>query len=103
MNITVKDPGTLYFITDIPYIYLGTTRYGVNISPGDAPIVSLTYDPTTTILTYKKSDESDNRNITLGIATASVNGMMSKESYSDLQELKNALDGIVNVKDYVGT
>ena len=103
MNIPTKDPGTLYFITDVPYIYLGSRRYGVNIEPGDAPIVSLVYDPDTMTLAYKKSDESDIRIIALGPASATTNGMMSKEQYSDLKSLKTALDDIISIKDYVGS
>lgn len=103
MHLQQKDPGTLYFITDFPYIYLGSRRYGVNIEPGDAPIVSLVYDPETMTLAYKRSDESDIRLIRLGPASDIANGMMSKEQYIELRTLKTALDGIVSVKDYVGT
>lgn len=103
LNIPIKDPGTLYFISDVPYIFLGSRRYGVNMEPGDAPIVSLVYDPETMTLAYKRSDESDIRLISLGPASDIANGMMSKEQYIELRTLKTALDGIVNVKDYVGT
>lgn len=103
LNIPIKDPGTLYFISDVPYIFLGSRRYGVNMEPGDAPIVSLVYDPETTTLAYKRSDESDIKLISLGPASGTANGMMSKEQYIELETLKTALDGIVNVKDYVGT
>lgn len=103
LNIPIKDSGTLYFISDVPYIFLGSRRYGVNMEPGDAPIVSLVYDPETMTLAYKRSDESDIRLISLGPASDITNGMMSKEQYIELRTLKTALDGIVNVKDYVGT
>ena len=103
LNIPIKDPGTLYFISDVPYIFLGSRRYGVNMEPGDAPIVSLVYDPETTTLAYKRSDESDIKLISLGPASGTANGMMSKEQYIELETLNTALDGIVNVKDYVGT
>ena len=103
LNTPIKDPGTLYFISDVPYIFLGSRRYGVNMEPGDAPIVSLVYDPETMTLAYKRSDESDIRLISLGPASDIANGMMSKEQYIELRTLKTSLDGIVNVKDYVGT
>ena len=103
MNIPTKDPGTLYFITDVPYIYLGSRRYGVNMEPGEAPIVSLVYDPDTMTLAYKRSDESDIRLMSLGPVSDIANGMMSKEQYIELRTLKTALDGIVSVKDYVGS
>ena len=101
MNIPFKDPGTLYFITDVPYIFLGNRRYGVNIEPGDAPIVSLIYDPETLTLAYKRSDESDIRLVKLGPVSDIQNGMMTKEQYIELLKLKTALDGIVDVKAYV--
>lgn len=101
MNMPVKDPGTLYFITDVPYQFLGTRRYGVNIEPGEASIVSLIYDPETLTLAYKRSDESDIRLVSLGPVSEVQNGMMSKEQYAELLKLKSALDGIIDVKDYV--
>lgn len=103
LNIPIKDSGTLYFISDVPYIFLGSRRYGVNMEPGEAPIVSLVYDPDTMTLAYKRSDESDIRLISLGPASDIANGMMSKEQYIELRTLKTALDGIVSVKDYVGS
>ena len=103
LNTPIKDPGTLYFISDVPYIFLGSRRYGVNMEPGDASIVSLVYDPETMTLAYKRSDESEIRLIRLGPASDIANGMMSKEQYIELRTLKTSLDGIVNVKDYVGT
>ena len=101
MNIPIKDSGTLYFITDVPYIFLGTRRYGVNIEPGDAPIVSLVYDPDTLTLAYKRSDESDIRLVKLGPVSEIQNGMMTKEQYIELLKLKTALDGIVDIKAYI--
>lgn len=101
LNIPYKDSGTLYFITDKPYIFLGSRRYGVNIEPGDAPIVSLVYDPETLTLAYKRSDESDIRLVKLGPVSELQNGMMTKEQYAELITLKKALDDIVSVKDYV--
>lgn len=101
MNIPFKDPGTVYFITDVPYIFLGTRRYGVNMEPGEAPIVSLVYDPETLTLAFKRADESDIRLVSLGPVSDVQNGMMTKEQYTELLKLKAALDDIVNIKDYV--
>lgn len=103
MGMSKKDQGTLYFISDVPYIYLGSRRYGVNIEPGEAPIVSLVYDPDTMTLAYKRGDESDIRLLTLGPVSETTNGMMSKEQYAELKTLKVALDGIVNIKEYVNS
>lgn len=103
LNIPFKDPGTLYFISDRPYIYLGNRRYGVNIEPGDAPIVSLVYTPDTMTLAYKRSDESDIRLVQLGPVSEVQNGMLTKTQYNKILGLQKALDGIVDVKDYIST
>lgn len=99
--LETKDPSTLYFITDKPYIYLGGTRYGIDMSPGEVPIVSLVYDADHMLLSYKKADGSDIQQIHMGPADENTPGMMSTETYIELQELKKALDGIVNVKEYI--
>lgn len=99
--LETKDPSTLYFITDKPYIYLGGTRYGVDMNPGEVPIVSLVYDADHMLLSYKKADGSDIQQIHMGPADENTPGMMSTETYIELQELKKALDGIVNVKEYI--
>lgn len=99
--LETKDPSTLYFITDKPYIYLGGTRYGVDMSPGEVPIVSLVYDADHMLLSYKKADGSDIQQIHMGPADENAPGMMSTETYIELQELKKALDGIVDVKEYI--
>lgn len=99
--LSVKDSGTIYFITDKPYIYLGGARYGIDMKPGDAPIVSLVYDEDHMLLSYKKADGSDIQQIHMGPANETLPGMMSTETYIELQELKKALDNIVNVRDYV--
>ena len=99
--LETKDPSTLYFITDKPYIYLGRTRYGVDMNPGEVPIVSLVYDADHMLLSYKKADGSDIQQIHMGPANEDTPGMMSTETYIELQELKKALDGIVNVKEYI--
>ena len=96
-----KDPSTLYFITDKPYIYLGGVRYGIDMSPGEVPIVSLVYDADHMLLSYKKADGSDIQQIHMGPANETTPGMMSTETYIELQELKKVLDGIVNIGDYV--
>lgn len=99
--LETKDPSTLYFITDKPYIYLGGTRYGVDMNPGEVPIVSLVYNADHMLLSYKKADGSDIQQIHMGPADENTPGMMSTETYIELQELKKALDGIVNVKEYI--
>lgn len=96
-----KDQSTVYFITDKPFIYLGNVRYGVDMKPGEVPIVSLVYDADHMLLSYKKADGSDIQQIHMGPANETTPGMMSTETYIELQELKVALDGIVDVKEYI--
>ena len=96
-----RDPSTLYFITDKPYLYLGEIRYGIDIKPGEVPIVSLVYDADHMLLSYKKADGSDIQQIHMGPASRDLPGMMSTETYIELEKLKTALDGIVDVKQYV--
>ena len=96
-----RKPNTLYFITDKPFIYLNDVRYGADIRPGEMPIVSIVYDPDHMLLSYKKADGSDIQQIHLGPANSVRPGMMSIDTYNELQKLVVALDGIVNVKDYV--
>lgn len=96
-----KVPNTLYFITDKPFLYLNNVRYGVDIRPGDMPIVSLVYDEDHMLLSYKKADGSDIQQIHLGPANSIRPGMMSIDTYNDLQRLVIALDGITNAKEYI--
>lgn len=103
MSIESVDSGTVYFITDKPYIYLGSKRYGSNIEPGDSSIISFVYDPDTMSITYKYSDGSDAKVAFLGPVSDSKNGMLSTSQYAEIKSFKNALDGIVNVKDYIST
>ncbi len=92
---------TLYFITDYPYVYLNGLRYGINILPGDVPIVSLTYDKETMTLTYKMGDGSDPQDIVIGAASAENNGLMTTQQYTDFQRLLNALGSITDIASYV--
>ena len=92
---------TVYFITDKPFIYLNKVRYGVNILPGEFPIVSLVYDAGSMKLYYKKADGSDIQALELGAVSEERNGMLTKEQYIEMLKLIKALDGITSVKDYV--
>lgn len=101
MNIENKDPGMVYFITDKPYIYLGDKRYGVDINPGEVPIVSLVYDADHMLLSYKKADGSDIQQIHMGPVTEEMPGMLSSEDYAEFKKFSEALEGIPDVKEYV--
>lgn len=99
--IEAKDPTTVYFISDKPYLYLGTQRYGIDIQAGMSIVSSLTYDSKTMTLTYTTTDADQPVSLSLGPASNTENGMMSKESYIELQQLGKALNGITSVEDYV--
>lgn len=99
MALTYKDDDTIYFISDKPYIFVGEQRYGMEDLAGET-VSRLDYNEDTMTLYYTVSDGNE-RSITLGPASDSKNGMLSKSDYATLQGLKRALDGIISVKDYV--
>ena len=101
MSLPNKDDSTLYFITDKPYIFIGTQRYGFDDIKGDT-ISNLIYDQDSMTLEYTIS-EGNTRTITFGPASITNNGMLSKHDYVTLQNLKTALDGILNVKQYIAS
>lgn len=100
MSLPNKDDSTVYFISDKPYIFVGSQRYGVDNITG--PITGLVYDKEAMTLSYSTS-EGALETLKLGPASATDNGMLSKSDYIELQKFKTALDGIVSVKDYVNS
>lgn len=100
MSLPNKDDSTVYFISDKPYIFVGSQRYGVDSITG--PITGLVYDKEAMTLSYSTS-EGALETLKLGPASATDNGMLSKNDYIELQKFKTALDGIVSVKDYVNS
>lgn len=99
MALAYKEDDTIYFISDKPYIFVGEQRYGMEDLAGET-VSRLDYNEDTMTLYYTVSDGNE-RSITLGPASDSKNGMLSKSDYATLQGLKRALDGIISVKDYV--
>ena len=97
MALTNKDDFTVYFITDKPYIFVGSQKYGVDIVDGS--ITSLRYDREKMTLTYD-SPEGE-KTLLLGPASSTQNGMMSKIDYVEFQKLRTALNGITDVKQYL--
>lgn len=97
MALANKDDFTVYFITDKPYIFIGSQKFGVDIQ--DNAITTLIYDREAMTLTYGTSEKSEV--LKLGPASETENGMLSKTDYAELQKLKAALDGIVNVKELI--
>ena len=96
MALENKDDFTAYFITDKPYIFIGSQKFGVDID--EMGITSLNYNPNTMVLTYQT--EEGTKSISLG-ASLEQGGTLSKEDYVEFQRLKNALNGIVSVKEYL--
>lgn len=97
MALENKDDYTVYFITDKPYIFVGSQKYGVEF--GDIVITALSYDKETMTLSYK--DTLGTKSISLGPASETENGMFSKTDYVEFQRLRKALDGIVDMKDFI--
>lgn len=98
MALANKDDATVYFITDRSYIYVGTQKYGVDSINGST--TDLVYDREAMTLKYTNVEGSI-QTLYLGPASESENGMLSKTDYAELQKLRSALDGIVNVKEYL--
>lgn len=96
-----KDSTTVYFISDKPYLYLGTQRYGVDIQAGMSIVSSLKYNSESMTLTYTTTDADQPVDIPLGPATEFEGGMMSKEQYVELKRLGQALKGIDSVETYI--
>ena len=90
--LDLKKSGTLYFITDKPFIYLNGIRYGVDMAPGEVPIVSLVYDADHCLLSYKKADGSDIQHIHLGPVTEELPGMLAAEDYKKFNEAYSQLE-----------
>lgn len=98
MALANKDDATVYFISDRPYIYVGTQKYGVDAINGGTS--DLVYDREEMTLKYTDV-EGAIQTLYLGPASETDNGMLSKADYVELQKLRSALDGIVNVKEYI--
>lgn len=98
MALANKDDATVYFITDRPYIYVGTQKYGVDAVNGTT--TDLVYDREAMTLKYTNAEGSI-QTLYLGPASETENGMLSKTDYAELQKLRSALDGIVSVKEYI--
>ena len=98
MALANKDDATVYFISDRPYIYVGTQKYGVDAINGGTS--DLVYDREEMTLKYTNI-EGAIQTLYLGPASETDNGMLSKTDYAELQKLRSALDGIVNVKEYI--
>ena len=97
MALANKDDFTVYFITDKPYIFVGSQKYGVD-AVGDS-ITSLRYNRDKMTLTYDSPEGEET--LMLGPASSTQNGMLSKTDYVEFQKLRTALNGITDVKQYL--
>ena len=89
--LDIKDPGTIYFITDRPYIFLGSYRYGADINPGESSIISLDYNEEATALTYRTIDGTGEQQIPIGPASESFSGVLTKEDFKNFKESSDTL------------
>lgn len=99
--LPVIDPNTVYFISQKSYFYLGENKYGLEIPVGSEPIVKVEYNKQSMKLSYWTTGSDRATEVSLGPANETTPGMMSIESYQDLQKAKTALEGVTNVKDYI--
>lgn len=102
-NAGEKKTNVVYFITDYPYIYLNGVRYGVNILPGDYPIVSITYDKDEMKLYYKKANGDITYVSEFVTASDSQNGFMTSEQVKELKALIKAVGNVTDVQKNIDT
>lgn len=89
--LDVKRQGTVYFLTDFPYIYLDGTRYGLDIAPNDSPIVSITFNPKNYKLEYRMANNTTGE-VLVGPASREQSGVLSAEDYTRFDDAYQALN-----------
>ena len=102
MALSNKDDSTVYFITDKPYIFIGSQKYGVEFD--EVGITALAYNSETMELTYSTPEGQKSIALAASIEDGEIKGsggMLSKEDYAEFQKLRTALDGIVEIKNYL--
>ena len=102
MALSNKDDSTVYFITDKPYIFIGSQKYGVEFD--EVGITALAYNSETMELTYSTPEGQKSIALAASIENGEIKGsggMLSKEDYAEFQKLRTALDGIVEIKNYL--
>lgn len=98
LAIQDKNPSTIYFITDYPYIYLGGIKYG-NFIDESSLISRIEFNPDEAKLVIHYHNIQDPSYIQLGFASDTTNGLMSKDTYKLLIESLQGITG--SIKDYV--
>lgn len=90
MSLTPLE-GTVYFLTDTPYIYLDGVRYGLEIAPKDSPIVSITFNPKNYKLEYRMANNTTGE-VLVGPASREQSGVLSAEDYTRFDDAYQALN-----------
>lgn len=91
-----KVPGTIYFMSDKPFLYLNNLKYGIDLKPGYAPVVAIEYDQEKMTLNYRTTDGTVLQSINMGPASETFSGVMSSKTYQELQNLRKELEAIEN-------
>lgn len=98
LAIQDKNPSTMYFITDYPYIYLSGVKYG-NFIDESSLISRIEFNSDEAKLIIHYHNIQDPSYIQLGFASETTNGLMSKDTYKLFMESLQGITG--SVKDYV--
>lgn len=91
-----KVPGTIYFMSDRPFLYLNDLKYGIDLKPGYAPVVTIEYDQEKMTLNYRTTDGTVLQSINMGPASETFSGVMSSKTYQELQNLRKEIESIEN-------
>lgn len=91
-----KVPGTIYFMSDRPFLYLNDLKYGIDLKPGYAPVVAIEYDQEKMTLNYRTTDGTVLQSINMGPASETFSGVMSSKTYQELQNLRKEIESIEN-------
>lgn len=90
-GLSIKDPSTVYFITDKPYIYFNNVKYGIDATADIKAVKSITLGSDNKTLTIEYLDGSASSTIVLAEATQSKAGLMSAADKTKLDNLESAL------------
>lgn len=90
-GLETKDPNTVYFITDKPFIYFNGKKYGVEMADIKA-VKSISLGEDNKTLTISYVDGSQSTTISLAEATQSKAGLMSAADKVKLDNLSDALE-----------
>lgn len=92
-GLETKNPNTVYFITDKPYIYYNNVRYGLDSSADINAVSSITLGTDNKTLTISYLNGSKSSTIVLAEATQDKAGLMSAADKTKLDNLSDELSG----------